>query len=338
MGRALPLKGRLPLVGASAVVCLAAASPTALAHEHDGKPLTRARFLHAVPMAAPATLIVHGHPPRIPSSYGKPSEYFDCHPGPARVELKLKGQKKPAATAELEIGRGRYTVIAVPDGDKVGLRVYKDGTATPGRARMRTINAASELDEADMRVDGQQVSRFGADEATGYASVPPGRHNLSVTRPGGEGGAIASAQSVPLVAGSASTAIVVGSGGEPAEVLLVSDQTAGPSVAPATGFVEDLGDGNGWLIVLLSAVAAGWLGGTAYLLSARRGHSAGVLIAPALPEPPPVFSLPRPEAPAPPPRPPQSRPETTRERSWAPPAAAAVTAWLLYKARRRRRG
>ena len=274
------------------------------------------------------TLVVHGHPPRIPSSYGKPSEYFDCHPGPARVELKLKGQKKPAATAELEIGRGRYTVIAVPDGDKVGLRVYKDGTATPGKARMRTINAAAELDKADMRVDGQQVSRFGADEATGYASVPPGRHNLSVTRPGGEGGAIASAQSVPLVAGSASTAIVVGSGGEPAQVLLVSDQTAGPSVAPATGFVEDLGDGNGWLIVLLSAVAAGWLGGTAYLLSARR-QSAGSLVAPAIPEPPrpapPPVILRRPRAP-------------TRERSWAPPAAAAVAAWLLYKARRRRRG
>ena len=329
--------GRLPLVGVSAVVCLAAASPAALAHEHDGKPLTRARFLHAVPMAAPATLIVHGHPPRIPSSYGKPSEYFDCHPGPARVELKLKGQRKPAATANLEIGRGRYTVIAVPDGDKVGLRVYKDGTATPGKARMRTINAASELDEADMRVDGQQVSRFGSDEATGYASVPPGRHDLSVTRPGGEGGALASAQSVPLVAGSASTAIVVGSGGEPAQVLLVSDQTAGPSVAPATGFVEDLGDGSPWLIVLLSALAAGWFGGTAYLLSARR-YSAGALVAPAVPEPPPVFSLPRPQAPAPPPRPLEPRPDPTRERHWALTAVAALTAELLYKARRRRRG
>ena len=155
--------------------------------------LTKARFLHAVPMAAPAVLIVHGHPPRLPSSYGKPSPYHACHPGPARVELKVKGQAKPAATANIDIGRGRYTVIAVPDGDGVGLRVYKDGTAVPGKARMRTINAAAELGQADMRVDGQAVARIAPDKATGYVSVPPGRHDLSVTRPGGEGGALASA-------------------------------------------------------------------------------------------------------------------------------------------------
>ena len=115
MRRALPLSWRRALLFGSAAVCMAAAPPAAQAHEHQqGKVLSRARFLHAVPMAAPATLIVHGHPPRIHSSYGHPSAYFDCHPGPARVELKVEGQAKPAATAELEIGRGRYTVIAVP--------------------------------------------------------------------------------------------------------------------------------------------------------------------------------------------------------------------------------
>ena len=104
---------------------------------------------------------------------------------------------------------------------------------------MRTINAAAELDQADMRVDGQPISPIAPDKATGYTSVPPGRHDLSITRRGGAGGALASASGVPLVAGSASTAIVVGSGGEPAQVLMVSDQTAGPSVAPATGFIGD---------------------------------------------------------------------------------------------------
>ena len=143
---------RLALVGASAAVCLTVASPAAHA-EHAG-PVTKARFLNAVPMAPPAVLIVHGHPPRIHSSYGKPSPYHACHPGPARVELKVKGQAKPAATANIDIGRGRYTVIAVPEGKGMGLRVYKDGAAVPGKARMRTINAAAELGRADMRVDG----------------------------------------------------------------------------------------------------------------------------------------------------------------------------------------
>ena len=183
----------------------------------------------------------------------------------------MKGQAKPAATANIDIGRGRYTVIAVPEGKGVGLRVYKDGAAVPGKARMRTINAAAELDQAEMRVDGHAVARIDPDKATGYTSVPPGRHDLSITRRGGAGGALASASGVPLVAGSASTAIVVGSGGEPAQVLMVSDQTAGPSVAPATGFIGDAGDGGTWLLVALAAIAAGWLGGTAYLLAARRG-------------------------------------------------------------------
>ena len=362
MGRALPLIGRLALT-ASAAVCFAAASPLAQAHEH-GKPLTKARFLHAVPMAAPATLIVHGHPPRIASSYGKPSEYHACHPGPARVELKLRGQRKPAATANLDIGRGRYTVIAVPDRGKLGLRVYKDGTATPGKARMRTINAAAELPAADMRVDGQQVHRIGSDHATGYASVPPGHRDLSITAPGREFDALMSAKRVSLAAGSASTAIVVGTRGAATRMLLVSDQTAGPSVAPATGFVDDIGSGSGWLLVLLAALAAGWLGGTTYLLSARRRTGAtlpatGVMAAPQVPRarfrpptdatPPATGVLEAPQVPrahAPPTSAPpirrQSRVEPAPDRSWALAAAAALTAGsvgrLLYKAGRRRRG
>lgn len=327
---------RLALVGASAAVCLAVAAPGA-----DAAPLTKARFLHAVPMAPPAVLIIHGHPPRIQSSYGKPSAYHACHPGPARVELKVKGQAKPVATANLDIGRGRYTIIAVPEGKDVGLRVYKDGSAVPGKARMRTINAAAELDKAEMRVDGQVVARIDPDKATGYTSVPPGRHDLSVTRPGGAGGALASASGVPLVAGSASTAIVVGSGGEPAQVLMVSDQTAGPSVAPATGFIGDAGgDGGGWLLVALAAIGAGWIGGTAYLLAARRRETAPLLAAgiPREPDPPSTPGRPRPDTPpmwlhliTPP----------ARDRSlMLKAAAAAVTAGSLarrvYKAVRRR--
>ncbi len=324
-------------MGVSAAVCLAVASPAAQA-AHAG-PLTKARFLNAVPMAPPSVLIVHGHPPRIRSSYGKPSPYHACHPGPARVELRVEGQAKPAVTANIDIGRGRYTVIAVPEGKGVGLRVYKDGTAIPGKARMRTINAASELDRAEMRVDGHAVARIDPDRATSYTSVPPGRHDLAITRPGGEGGALASASGVPLVAGSASTAIVVGSGGEPAQVLMVSDQTAGPTVAPATGFIGDSGDGGSWLIVALGAIGAGWIGGTAYLLASRRGETTPLLAAgvPREPDPPSATASPRPP----------SEPvwwglitPAERDRSLMLKTAAALTAGSLvrrfYRAVRRR--
>ncbi len=319
------------------MVCLAVASPAAYA-----EPVTQARFLHAVPMAAPAVLIVHGHPPRLPSSYGNPSPYHACHPGPAKVELKVRGQKKPAATASIDIGRGRYTVIAVPEGKGVGLRVFKDGNAVPGKARMRTINAAAELGRSDMRVDGQAIAQMRPDSATGYASVPPGRHDLAVTRRGGAGGALATASNVPLAAGSANTAIVVGTRGEPAQVVMVSDQTAGPSVAPATGFVDDLEDGGGWLAVVAAAIMAGCLGGTAYLLAARRRGDAAPLPAAGLPELPMAPAV-RPAEPvwAPPPRR-DAHLEYAPDRTWVVTAVAAVTAGslgrLLYKAGRRRRG
>jgi hypothetical protein len=290
-------------------------------------------------MAAPATLIVHGHPPRIRSSYGHPSSYQACRPGPARVELKVEGQKKPAATAKLDIGKGRYTIIAVPEGKKVGLRVYKDGEATPGKARLRTINAASELGGAEMRVDGQPMAELRPGRATSYASVPPGRHDLSVTRQDGTGGAIVTRRNAPLVAGTASTAILVGSGGEPTDIVLVSDQTAGPSVAPATGFVGDPGGGAPWLLAALAALAAGWVGGTAYLLAARRD--------PRLPVPslPPVVL--RRDPPPPPTMPPL--PEKRTHALYQPPppsgrwavvaAAATLVAGAAGRlARKRRRG
>jgi Domain of unknown function (DUF4397) len=330
MTPALPPSRGLALVGSCAALCAAAFAPAAGAHDGGGKVLTQARFLHAVPGAPRATLIVHGHPPRIESSYGQPSAYQNCKPGPAKVELKVEGQKKPAATADLEIGRGSYTVIAVPDNGKVGLLVFKDGAATPGKARLRTINAAAELDRAEMRVDDQPVSWIRPAAATRYASVPPGRHDLAITRPGGQGGALASASGVPLTAGTASSAIVVGSRGEPAQILLVADKTVGSSVAPATGFIGDVGGASAWLLVLFSALMAGSLGGGAYLLLNRRP-------APAAPSIPPPPAPPAPPARAPIPRRPSLPP---RDPTWLLKAGAALTAGSLVRRlyRRSRRG
>ena len=307
-------------MGASVAVCWAAVLPAAQSH---AGPLTKARFLHAVPGAAPAVLIVHGHPPRLPSSYGKPSPYHACHPGPARLELKVEGQKQAAATANIDIGRGRYTVIAVPEGKDVGLRVYKDGTAVPGKAGVRTINAAAELDKADMRVDGKEVARIRQAKALRYTSVPPGRHDLSVTRMGGAGGPLATATGVPLVAGTASSAIVVGSRGMPTQVLLVSDQTTGSSVAPATGFGGAVDDGSPWLLVLLAAFVAGSIGGTAYLLTAGRRSAPAFIAGPTFGGVPEMRTAPPPRTAVPPRRRAGSRPPHphARERGWWPSAA-----------------
>ena len=58
---------------------------------------------------------------------------------------------------------------------------------------------------------------------------------------------------------------------------------AGVVISPHTpGFVGDAGDDNLWPLVALAAMAAGGLGGTAYLLAARRRTGTPV---PALPAP-----------------------------------------------------
>ena len=244
--RALPLKEGLTLVGASAAVCMAAVSPAAQA-----APSRQARFLHAVPMAAPAVLIVHGHPPRLPSSYGKPSPYHACHPGPAKVELKVEGQAKPAATAELEIGRGPL------HGHSRARRArawVSASTRTEMRCRARPACGPSMPPPSSTM---PRCAWTGSRSRRSRRTRPPATRRCrpagtTCRSPGraGPGGALASASDVPLVAGSASTAIVVGSGGEPTQVLMVSDQTAGPSVAPATGFIGDRGEGGSWLLVL----------------------------------------------------------------------------------------
>ena len=125
---------------------------------------------------------------------------------------------------------------------------------------------------------------------------------------------------------------------------MVSDQTAGPTVAPATGLLGDEGDGGPWLLVALAASVAGSLGGTTYLRTAR-GRPAAPLLAAGLPG---AGRAQRPRSPSTPDR---ARPSPAwvalitlpaRDRSWMLMAAAALTAGSLarrlYRAGRRRRG
>jgi hypothetical protein len=321
---------------------LVTVAPAASADGADGaKVVTRARFLNAVAGAPTSVLEIHGHPPIIAAAYGKPSRYRACHPGPAKLVLKRKGSDKPSATLSVDVGRGRYTIIAVPDGQKTALRVYKDGAARSGKARLRTIHAAPELGRADLRVDGRLVGEAGPGAATQYASLPPGRHDLSVTRPGGAGGALVDKPGVPLVAGTAQTAILVGSRGMPTDVLLVSDQTAGPATAPATGFIGEDSDAGAWLAILCAALLAGTLGGTSYLMLVRRARPAPevprwVHFTPAPPRPsaPPAPPAP-PRAPAAPPPAPE---EPADGRAWAVGLGAVLTAGAVLLRAGRRRG
>jgi hypothetical protein len=78
---------------------------------------------------------------------------------------------------------------------------------------------------------------------------------------------------VSVAAGSATTAVLVGSRGEKARWVLVDDSTVAPSAAPETG-LGGLTTSNGgipWLLALLAALGAGTLGGLIHRSASRAG-------------------------------------------------------------------
>jgi Domain of unknown function (DUF4397) len=251
---------------------------------------TQVRFLHAVAGAGPASLLVEKGRPRLPSAFAKPSGYQVFRPGQTRLRLILNGQSSPVASEVVRLGPGKHTVVAVGTDKGVDLLVYQDDGVEPGKATLRAIHVASEVGKADVRVDGKVVaSGVGLGDDTGYLAVPPGRHSVAVTRPGGKGGALVEA-TVRAVAGSAASGFVVGSAGMPAQIVLTSDGSAGPVAAPATGLGGATSSGA-WLLILGSSLIGGSLGGASYVM-ARRTRSRGALqvATPALSAGPPGLS------------------------------------------------
>lgn len=219
------------------------------------------RFVHAVPGQGPAALEADGKAGD-EVSYGQVGEYTQVPDGEVTLKLGDMQQKET-------LSGGRYTVVAWRKGDRVMLDLFSDGSAKPGQAQVRAIHAAGELGPGDVKLDSETLaSSLAPGEASDYKTVDPGDYELRVTRPGGGGAPLAQSQ-LNLAAGSADTAIVIGSGGQPVDVVVATDDVAAPSQGPATG-MGGLADGPPWAAVLLAALAAGALGGAGYRLARRR--------------------------------------------------------------------
>jgi hypothetical protein len=238
------------------------------------------RFVHAVPGAGPATLNVSVDDAGVssaPVSFGNAAGPLEVSGGEAKLTLAPAGGGDALAEADEALeDNAAYTVVALPKQDGKGseLRVYRDDEPKAGTARLRSINAAPELGQPDVRAGDRVVAeQLAYGDATAYAEVPPGTYDLSVTRAGGKGGALATKRGVPLTAGTATTAIVVGSGGEPTQVLALSDGTAAPAGAPATGFggmATDGGAPSRLLVAGLAALMAAVSGAACWSRAARR--------------------------------------------------------------------
>lgn len=238
------------------------------------------RFVHAAPDSGPATLSVASGGEGVsssPVSFGSASARLEVGDGTANLTVAPadRGDALAEAEEELEDG-GSYTVVVLPgeEGGDAQLRVYEDEDPEAGKARLRAIHAAPELGEPDLRAGDRVVAeKVAYADATAYTDVPPGTYDLAATRAGGSGGALAEKRGVPLTAGTATTAVVVGSGGEMTRIVTLSDGTAAPDGAPATGLgglAGDDGQPSRLLVALLFALGAAALGAAGWSLAGRR--------------------------------------------------------------------
>jgi hypothetical protein len=227
----------------------------------------KVRFVHAVPGAGEAVLAA-GDARTDAAGFGEVTGYASLPGDAATLAVRPAGGGAPLIRKRVEL-RGSYTAVAWRRGDSLRLDLYREGTARGGVARLRAVHAAGEVDEASVSLDGEVVApSLGPGEATGYQSVQPGTHELSLGRPGGGGDPLLSRPGVDLTAGVATTAIAIGSGGEPTRIVLASDATKAPARAPETG-LGGLG-GTPWLAVLAAALAGAALGAGGWMLSRRR--------------------------------------------------------------------
>jgi hypothetical protein len=236
---------------------------------------TNVRFVHTVPNAGTGglTVTVGGSDRSIGGGvrFAEVTEYVAVPSGAAKLEVKsAEGERLARSAVELASG-GRYTAVLLARDGGETLKLYRDSRAPGGRAHVRAIQAAPELGEVDVRLDGEAVGeRVAFRAATPYRLVEPGRYDLEVQRAGGGGAALASKSDMTLTAGAASTAFVIGSRGERVRLVVATDSTVTPSRAPETGLgglADD--DGPSWIVVALTALLAGAMGGAAYLVTAR---------------------------------------------------------------------
>jgi hypothetical protein len=236
----------------------------------------KVRFVQAIPGPGEVTLeaTAGGITERIGSlvGFGKVSRYVNVPAG--EVTFELHRDPAPDTAKETLRNGAHYTVAALSRADQP-LLVLQDGDAARGKARLRVVHAAAELGRVDVQLGDRTVADgVGSGAATGYTTVEPGAYALNVTRPGG-GSPIAARGAVPLTAGTSATAFVVGTGGEPVQVVVASDRMAAPRGAPATGLGGLAGEDSDTLLALIAGFLAALAGAVAYVALTARSRRGG---------------------------------------------------------------
>lgn len=237
------------------------------------------RFVQAVPGAGALQLEVKyakgGQQVGGPVEFAQVGTYVSLPKGQATFELSDPPEAgRPSVEQRLKDG-GRYTAVAVGGGD-VTLRILSDGPARPGGARLRAVHVAPELGGVEVRLGDQPMAQLDQfKDVADYATVDPGAYAVRITRPG-DGSTLAAQGGVPLTAGTASTAFVLGTAGEPLQVVVAADRSATPTGAPQTGLGGLSDDGPSLLTVLLVGLFGAAAGGLGYLTLTGRSRGRGI--------------------------------------------------------------
>lgn len=239
---------------------LAGGAPTALA-------ASKVRFVNGVPGAGPVDVSAGSRQVVGSLAFGRASGYVSVPSRPVRIAVGDRRDPVVTGTQRFRDGR-RYTVIATANGD-TELVTVQDGASAAGRARLRLVQAADELGDPDVFVGRRRVaSGFAYRDIVSYRSFEPGSYRIEARRQGGGGDPLVAADGVNLSAGTASTAILLGTSGERAQILILPDGAFTPVGAPATGLGGLAGGLSPWLVVLLAALSGGLLAGGAYRAAA----------------------------------------------------------------------
>jgi hypothetical protein len=265
--------GSRVVIGLTLVIVMLVGLPAASAFAS-----AKIRLVNARPGSAAVGLkVVIGTaaPPQIgEAAYGQVTPYVSVTPGSASIAISGLSSSTggpDAQTMEQLVDGQRYTAVALAKGSKAfQIKVYTDGDARAGTARLRVLHAAPELGSPDIRLGERTIAeKVAFEDASPYLSIAPGSYELSVVRPGGSTPIFA--KRISLSAGVATTAILAGSGGARERVIIATDDTVTPAGAPETGLGGlSGGEGPPWLFVALAALFAGALGGVAQLSLARR--------------------------------------------------------------------
>ena len=186
------------------------------------------RFVHAVPGAGTAELTVEQAGRTTVVGRAGYAEDTRRRGGFARgaMHWTLRSGGDTVASGDATLGDGNYTVVAMPQGSKLGVGLFRDAARSPrGKARVRVIHASSEFGTPDLMVDGKRVVRkLGFGKVTPYLTLVPGRHDLEAVRSGTRDALLEKSVSIP--GDTTTNAIVIGTSGEPARLITVTDTVA----------------------------------------------------------------------------------------------------------------